>query len=97
MEHDRYGPIEVSAIFEQPEYYPQQLACFEVSHFKLHCIMLYSRISLEEFLQGGIKDGKVPELVFEQVPFNYPLFIMYSSGTTGVPKCMVHSVGVSML
>ena len=34
------------------------------------------------------------ELRFEQVPFNHPLFIMYSSGTTGKPKCLVHSVGV---
>ena len=36
-----------------------------------------------------------PVLEFAQVPFNHPLFIMYSSGTTGPPKCMVHSVGVS--
>ena len=35
------------------------------------------------------------ELQFEQVPFNHPQFIMYSSGTTGKPKCLVHSVGVS--
>ena len=35
------------------------------------------------------------ELQFEQVPFHHPLFIMYSSGTTGKPKCLVHSVGVS--
>jgi len=34
-------------------------------------------------------------LEFAQVPFNHPLLIMYSSGTTGPPKCMVHSVGVS--
>ena len=34
---------------------------------------------------------------YEQVPFNHPLFIMYSSGTTGLPKCMVHSVGVSFI
>ena len=38
-----------------------------------------------------------PVLKFEQVPFNHPLFIMYSSGTTGLPKCMVHSAGVSIL
>ena len=35
------------------------------------------------------------ELTFEQLPFNHPLFIIYSSGTTGVPKCMVHSAVVS--
>lgn len=33
------------------------------------------------------------ELVFEQVPFDHPVYIMFSSGTTGKPKCMVQSVG----
>ncbi|KAJ6489561.1 hypothetical protein C8R47DRAFT_1273830 [Mycena vitilis] len=33
------------------------------------------------------------ELIFEQLPFNQPLFILYSSGTSGPPKCIVHSAG----
>ena len=41
--------------------------------------------------------GPVPEITFAQLPFDHPLYIMYSSGTTGLPKCMVQSAGGILL
>ncbi len=39
--------------------------------------------------------GAVPH--YHRVSFDHPLFIMFSSGTTGLPKCLVHSVGGTLL
>lgn len=37
------------------------------------------------------------DIIFKQFPFNHPLFILYSSGTTDVPKCIVHGAGGTLL
>jgi acetoacetyl-CoA synthetase len=50
-----------------------------------------------EALWQNILAKETPELVFEPMPFNAPLYVMYSSGTTGKPKCIVHTVGGTLL
>lgn len=40
-----------------------------------------------------ISKDEDPNLEFEQLPFDHPLYVMFSSGTTGKPKCMVQSAG----
>ncbi len=48
-----------------------------------------------------VKDFVAPHIAqkinFERVEFNHPLFIMFSSGTTGAPKCIVHGHGGTLL
>ncbi|MCH8498607.1 MAG: acetoacetate--CoA ligase [Marinobacter sp.] len=41
--------------------------------------------------------SRAPETAYCAMPFNAPLYILYSSGTTGVPKCIVHGVGGTLL
>jgi acetoacetyl-CoA synthetase len=36
-------------------------------------------------------------LMFDRLPFNHPVYILFSSGTTGVPKCIVHGAGGTLL
>lgn len=41
--------------------------------------------------------ASVSQLEFVRLPFDHPLYIMYSSGTTGIPKCIVHGSGGTLL
>jgi acetoacetyl-CoA synthetase len=54
---------------------------------------LRDAVSLRAFLDGF----KAKELSFARLPFAHPLYVMFSSGTTGVPKCIVHSAGGTLV
>jgi acetoacetyl-CoA synthetase len=48
-------------------------------------------------LPGFVERYAPGDIAFERLPFAHPLYILYSSGTTGVPKCIVHGAGGTLL
>ena len=58
-----------------------------------HTPQLHSAVTLDTF----IRPFEAREIDFERLPFDHPLYILFSSGTTGVPKCIVHRAGGVLL
>lgn len=67
-------------------------------------VIPYTRESFPlESISGAVPLGQfidsytAQEISFRQLPFDHPLYIMFSSGTTGVPKCIEHGAGGTLL
>ena len=92
---DRFGQIEPKILFTANGYYYKGLRSIEkivvvpYTDANPDISQLPNSVMFSDFLS----QEKNLEIDFEQLPFDHPLYIMYSSGTTGVPKCIVHGTG----
>lgn len=54
-------------------------------------------IDKAEALEAALSSFVAKPVSFERLPFAHPLYILFSSGTTGIPKCIVHSAGGTLI
>jgi len=109
---DRFGQIEPKVLFAANGYFYNGKTCDTRSIVAgvVADVPGIERVVMVPFITGLSTDVSLSnavdwssfavsgaELMFTPVAFNQPLYIMFSSGTTGVPKCIVHGQGGTLL
>lgn len=109
---DRLGQIEPKALFicdghqymgKQHNGYPKIHALSEAIHSLTHiiiCPVIHAAPDITHHPKTYFwNEFIVPtdDCTFEALPFSHPLYILFSSGTTGKPKCIVHGAGGTLL
>lgn len=108
---DRFGQIEPKVLFTVDGYYynGKEIDCrakvkdvlAQLDSVEKTIVVPYLDLPLDGMpvtLWGDcIRDVSAQDIEFEKFPFDHPLYIMFSSGTTGVPKCIVHGAGGTLI
>ncbi len=109
---DRFGQVEPRVLFTADGYFYGGKTLDSLAAIKgvLERLPSVERVVVVPYVDPDPDVGRLPNAVnyrafgragaaleFRRGPFDAPLYVMYSSGTTGTPKCIVHGVGGTLL
>ncbi|PLW68525.1 acetoacetate--CoA ligase [Pseudohalioglobus lutimaris] len=110
---DRFGQIEPKVLFAADGYHYNGKRCDSLQRLaeirrqisSIEAVVVVPLLEQSPDLDGidnavlfpDYLDASATRIDFQRLPFDHPLYIMYSSGTTGVPKCIVHGAGGTLL
>lgn len=110
---DRFGQIEPKVLIASDGYFyggksfdtRERVARVADEIGAIRCVVVVPYVYAQPDITGirsallwdDALDNPAEDIEFAQLPFDHPLYIMYSSGTTGVPKCIVHGAGGTLI
>jgi len=94
---DRFGQIEPTVLFAVPDYAYNGKRHDCLARLDEIRSLLPTVTSVVVIESGWLDHVEATTITFEPLPFDHPWYVLFSSGTTGKPKCIVHRAGGVLL